>query len=235
MEKTKLRAYLLLNSIGQMVNEKPRIVCKLQGKEDGYELIEFLLLCGVLADPFSMVSVQAFSLLKMVLYGLEVIDVATIPGNWTNREVAGLVDLYAGDFEFGEPLTPHMIAAFKLFWNHRYQDLMLEGRVLEPLTIALVNENGGDPGEPPFEYNRLRAMTPLEKFGPLLLDEPPLSDAFNFQIFNVLKFWKDWVNQKRQTKGPGDSFEWKNEIIRDDLVIVDFLRTPVRLGGKFVS
>jgi hypothetical protein len=234
LEKTKLRAYLLLNSIGRMVNESPDIVSFLQDEKDGYELTELLLLCGVLADPVSMISVQAFRLLKMVLYGLEVIDEVTIPGIWQNREVADLVDLYAGDFKFCEPLTPQMIAAFRLFWNHRYEDLTFEGRVLEPLTIPLVDEHGDDTEELPFEHNRFPAMTPLEKFGLLLLHEPPLSDAFNFQVFSALKFWKNWVNGRRQTKGPGNWFEWQKEIIRDALVIVDFLRTPVRLGDKIV-
>jgi hypothetical protein len=235
LEKTKLRVFLLLNSIVQMVNENPDILCVLQNERNNYELIELLLLCGVLADPVSMVSVQAFRLLKMVLYGLDVVDVVTIEGIWTTPEVARLVDLYAGDFEFGDPLTPQMIAAFRLFWNHRYDNLTFEGRVLEPMKFPLVNEKGDDVKDQTFEHIRSPAMTPLERFGSFLLDEPPLSDAFNFQIFSVLKFWNNFINGRRNSTRRGDWFEWQKAIIRDDLVVVDFLRTPVRLGDRVVQ
>jgi hypothetical protein len=182
-----------------------------------------------------MVSVQAFRLLKMVLYGLDITDIITIKGIWTDGEVGDLVDLYAEDFEFGDPLTPQMIAAFRVFWNHRYENLTFEGRGWEPLRFPLVDEEGDDIQEQLFEHNRSPAMTPLEKFGSLLLDEPPLSDAFNFQIFSALKFWHDWANQRRQTTEPNDWFERQKEIIRADLVIGDFLRSPVRLGDRIVQ
>jgi hypothetical protein len=188
LEKTRLRAFFLLETIVQMVNENPDIVRVLQDEKDRYELIELLLLCGVLVDPVSMVSVQTFRLLKMVLYGLDVRDIVTIAGNWKTPEVARLVDLYTGDFEFGDPLMPQMIAAFRLFWDHQYENLTFEGRVLEPLRFPLVDENGDDVEDQSFEHIRSLAMAPLEKFGPLLLDEPPLGDAFNFQISNTLKF-----------------------------------------------
>jgi hypothetical protein len=55
-----------------------------------------------------------------------------------------------------------MIAALSGFWNHRYEDMTFEGRVLERLTTLLVDEKGGDSEEAPIGHNRSLAMTPLE-------------------------------------------------------------------------
>jgi hypothetical protein len=230
---TKLQAYLLLSCIFAMICESPYVLKDLQTRDgDKFPLLDLLLLCGVLADPTSMVSHQAFRLLKSAIYGITPEQMDPIPGVCEESLVAKLVDEYATSFTFTEPPTPQMIAAFPLFWNHNYKDLALAS--WEPKKFPLYTDEGKlDEGRPAFLWERPRGVTPLERFAGWLLDEPALSDAFNYQIMAALKFASQRA-EKLRGQPSADWGTWFEKVMTADLVTFDFLRAPARLAAGTV-
>jgi hypothetical protein len=91
--------YLLLNAIQVAYLESEAIVDFLKNKD----AVERLLVCAVFCDPVSMVSTQAFRLVR-------------IPA----AEFKDEVDMFAEAFTFCNPPVPQMIAAVPVFWQHRY-------------------------------------------------------------------------------------------------------------------
>jgi serine/threonine protein kinase len=211
------KAYLLLSSISRLIQDDNTRLGFLgawhRDQDRKLKLIELLLLCGILADPISMVSVQAFRILKAVLSGTTAGD---FEASWTNETIVTLVDSYAEDFEFSPHLTPQMVAAFPFFWHHQYKDLAIGDRPFPELEIQLRTGSR-------FIHSRDMAMTPLERFGWCLIEEPARSDALNHHIMQIIRAWHSHANVVRESVS-NPSNNWEREVVTRNLVFLDFLR-----------
>jgi hypothetical protein len=77
-------------------------------------------------------------------------------------------------------------------------------------------------------------MTPLEKFGSCLLDEPAQSDRLNGKLMKVLRVLRAHGDCLRQSP-TGNWLDWQEAVVRSDLIFFDFLRTPIKQGGKVIA
>jgi hypothetical protein len=216
LEMCQEKAYLLLNSIFMMTLEEVTVLRDLQD----VGRIEKLLKCGIGSDPFSMVSVQAFGLLESVIEGFD------------DRRVIERIDEYAKYMTFQLPpnLTPKMMAAFPIFWNHRYQ-LLDDGHTYPDTTIHLSFVKGKKDGKDLIGSEdvviaRKKGLTPLELYGRLLLDEPTYNDGFCWKIYKVLEnYVKSYADLRAITKGEDNTLENNLRLLEKELVLYEFLRT----------
>jgi hypothetical protein len=199
--------YVLLHSIQIMSGETSELLDWLSQTDD---VIRLLLTCGVYADSTSMISPQAFRLVYRALYVKEEGD-AVKPEFDISDEKKGIVDEFADAFLFSHDITEQMIAAFPIFWNHRYEDLETLGNYPD-VTVEPAFDCPG------FPVHRPKGCTPLQFFGYCLVDEPSVSDVLNRSIMDALAH----LNNKR--KEAFDQKDWE-KVIELDTFYFEFLRT----------
>jgi hypothetical protein len=192
------RAYLLLNAIQAAYIEAQNMLDFLQNKE----VLERLLVCGVFCDPVSMVSSQAFRLIRLILYPdlfnstdaqcqslFTTFDAPELNASQDGRlpekriDFSDTVNQFASEFFFSDPPLPQMIAAISAFWNYRYPVLPNIGLKVEPEVLKPVQLKMKDGGCSEVD---MTGRTPLELFNHCLLEEPAWSDALNFRIMQIL-------------------------------------------------
>jgi hypothetical protein len=132
------------------------------------EIMRGLLICGVFADPDSLVASQAFWLLKAALY-----DEADGPPAEPGPEVKELIAKYADRFEFRAEVTTQMIAAIPLFYDHGY---------------ASIKKALGSRG---------KVGTPIALYRDLLLGDPPLNDALSRAVMEGVRRNEKRANELR--------------------------------------
>jgi hypothetical protein len=166
--RAKLRAYNLLTAVRSIIIENPDFATLLQ---DDPQALELLVICGVYADPVSMVAPTAFRMLEYLIYGHQLMGIE--PSD--NGEVWEIVEKYADDLQFGEDPTSQMVAAVPILWRHKY-DVTERGRY--PV-VKVPYENANGPSQEFWVYERRYRYTPMELYRRLLLDEPPGLSALN--------------------------------------------------------
>ena len=237
MELSQSNAFYLLSVIRSMCNDDPSICLILRAK-DG---LRYLFICGVYSDSVSMVSTLAFGLLKDVAYGNdpkqwilyldpnrdkddddEEFPRVNIPPYWDDAQFQDVLKEYAEIFRFDEQLTTQMIAAFPLFWNHRYEALDRDPEKSSFPTVQLSATES---------YTKPKGSTPLEYYAKFLFDEPPISDAFNRQIIGVFTWHANRAHDLRMP-GPQDRpvADWEKQVNDMDKVILEFFRAPFQYG-----
>jgi hypothetical protein len=258
LRQAQLHAYMLLNCLQQILGENPDVLRKLQapygegeaGTLDGPSLTEYLLFIGTFADATSMVSAAAFRLIGLIAYGTAPAmqgaagdDADTIEGIYTRPEYKDLVTSYASDFYFTEPPTPQMIAAFPIFWNHRYPNSDYENAsavAWPPVRIALLDREG-KPCQEYWEHSReAGSATPLERFGHCILFEPPVNQMFNNEVTRVLRWYQKEFEGTRfpdpdtlkQVQASEELwFRYQRKVCEWDSVFFDFLRVKFNYDG----
>jgi hypothetical protein len=221
------RAMLLLRAL-EDDSEGPGIVTTMRKHCKSLTLVELLLICGVNGD--AVVSTIAFGILRALLYpppcALNVSEILhTIVINdevvngevyvWENAALVELVDRYAKGFEFTQNPTPQMIAAFPLFWNHRY--VGPDDEPGPPITIELDRR---------YTFEKPAGKTPLEFYSYCLLEDPPENDVFSLSILEVLKWKLNAIRDKRDSWTEDLDFESRCEVVmREDEVFFNFLRS----------
>jgi hypothetical protein len=206
-------AYSLLTIVASEPSIVPRI-------NQDLGCLKFLLICGIYADATSGVSKVAFRLLKALIYR---------DNMFFDTNVRRLVDEFACDFVFDERLTPQMVAAFPIFWNHLYPEL---DDAVAYATVDVTMLGKGTPNEV-YRIVRPKGLTPLEKFGRYLLDEPALSDALNREIMFVLEFLANYAHEVRVRRGVRDYMEYQRRVMNIDQIFFEFFRTRIEYGGIF--
>jgi hypothetical protein len=233
-ELVKLRCYHSLIAIRSIIAENPDMAGLLQASDEG---IERILMCGVYADPGSMIAPAAFQLLEFLVYGFE--EYAIPPA--TNPRISSIIEKYAGDFTFSENITAQIAAAFPIFWRHRYPDLAIGGNPISyPKVVCEYDQREQDAGAGPagtWEYTRPPGLTPLELYGVHLLDEPPLVGALTRSIMKVLRAY-DQECEVVRASAPGSGCSWEEyrsyqkAVYEKDIVFLDFLRTRFPFGSN---
>jgi hypothetical protein len=144
-----------------------------------------------------------------------------------DEKLKSIVSEFTKQLEFRSNPTPQMIAAFPIFWNHRWQTIESK---LEDKVEFKVYTNFTDGNMKTFEVDGLNGTTTLELYAPLLFDEPPLSDTLNFEIMYVLTKHVDATDKVRQKYAgvnnmrPEGYVKAQQEIIQRDIVIFNLLR-----------
>jgi hypothetical protein len=165
-EEARERAYLLLSSIRYMYTES----LSLTGDLQAVDVMRGLLICGVYADPNSLVASQAFGLLKIALYD----EPPNRDTPFPSEPIEQLIKEYAAAFEFTTNLTAQMIAAFPIFYGHAY---------------TKIKDGFGKHG---------KVGTPLSLYRVFLLDDPPLNDKLSWGIFKALERSNDEAKKIRE-------------------------------------
>jgi hypothetical protein len=214
-----MRAYELLSAIEAMLLDRVETYAALQRPL----VLKILLMIGVYADARSMVSVHAFRLAEIVLYG----DKAGNLGAANCDEFQPIVDEMADDFRFEEPFSVQMVAGFPIFWNHRYKSLD-SGDGYEKITVELGN------GEV-FESERGEGKTPLEFCIGHVFDDPPLFQSLSNSIVQVLRDHEEATKLRRERVTLDSDPEELKELLKMDMVFVDFLRTKFDYHGAKVN
>jgi hypothetical protein len=126
-----------------------------------------------------------------------------------------------------------MIAAFPLFWNHRYPTAPQR---YAPFTVKLYQADGVTVLEE-VPILPLDGETPLERFAPWLLDEPAVSDEFNTEIRRVLKFLDQQGTKIRGlSQSPPPAWcEYQREVFSHDCVFFEVLRRPFQYGNETIT
>jgi hypothetical protein len=252
------RAYLLLNCFQTIGKLNPAIF---DLRLDQLAL-ELLLMCGIYSDANSMVSVIAFKLLYVMIYGKKANpDLLSLPSIYFNRdimihgkkanpaleslpsiyfnpEVIRLIDDYAQDFDFSSNITPQMLAAFPIFWNHRYAHLATTKRPLKypPLTIEWNPPLSGEQVKyPKSVWRRPLGLTPLEFYGRFLLEDPPLSDRFNGQMLRILRMIDREQKRLMASVSQDDYLHYQKILTEKAIIVFDFLRTEFPFEGEMVD
>jgi hypothetical protein len=227
LKSAKQSAYLLVSAVAAITLEAPDTFVHLR------DALEPLLICGIYSDATSMVPNIAFRLLTMLLYGVEGEQEVTplLP----DPAVLKIVDEYAQDFTFSDEISPQMVSAFPVFWNHRYPDLDDE-KDYPQVKVMLVALPKSGMQDKPYWITRGRGMTPLERYGRCLLDEPPMSDAFNSAIRHVLERWAKYADEIRRLEeeepaDPRENMEYQRKVVEVDRVFFEFFRTRIVYGG----
>jgi hypothetical protein len=220
-------AYFLLSAVAAITLEDPGTFANLRSA------LEPLLICGIYSDATSMVSNIAFRLLTMLIYGVE--GEEEVKPLFPDPEVGKIVDAYAQDFTFDDEVSPQMVSAFSVFWNHRYENLG-DGKDYPPVDVHLLAPPDSGMKAVPYRIERGKGMTPLEKYGRYLLDEPPMSDAFNSAIRHVLERWAKYADGLRRVGQDEPADRQKNrayqrEVVEADRVFFEFFRTRITYGG----
>jgi hypothetical protein len=258
LRQAQLHAYMLMNCLQQMLGENPDLLRTLQapyregeaGTLDRPSLTEYLLFIGTFADATSMVSAAAFRLIGVIAYGTGPVmqnaagdDADLIEGIYTRPEYKDLVSSYASDFYFTQPPTPQMIAAFPIFWNHRYPNSIYENAstfAWPPVRIALLDTDG-KPSREYWEHSReAGSATPLERFGHYIFFEPPVNQMFNNEVTRVLRWYQkefegtrfpDADTEKQDRASEERWFQYQRKVCEWDSVFFDFLRVKFNLQG----
>jgi hypothetical protein len=119
-----------------------------------------------------------------------------------------------------------MVAAFPLFWNYRYK---VEG--IEELPEVEFDLPGGEK-----RVIKVEGKTPLEYYLPCLFEEPPQNDAFNLEIFEVLKYQVNSLSSKRQCRESDEDYEmFYEEVMIGDLVFFELLRSAFKIWNSLWS
>jgi hypothetical protein len=229
LEDGKISAYLLLLTVMNCLTEQLALADLIR---DDMDIVRLVLLSGVFADPHSIVSVEAFRIVRVLVEGLRDFD---NPEKYVIQPIAAdsgiysVIDEFAGFFEFGLCLTPQMVAAFPLFFGHHYENLRSDqppGPVVIPLDQP--SEDSGIPvtAQPePFRYVHPNGLTPLEFYAHFLLDDPAVSDQLCQAILQVLQMLEKRANEIRKYQDGKNFYEYQREVIRAYLPIFDFLRS----------
>jgi hypothetical protein len=225
-DDAEMQAFLLLTVLWVAISEFSQVVNHMRSGPSGLDLrvMESLFLCGLLGGGASMVSSQAFRVLDSIINGVP----TDAPSIAENEEVQVMIHKFADCFRFSEQLTPQMVAAFPLFWNHRYRDLTSGG---SPEVVIELPDG-------PFRREGQSGLTPLEFYGDFLFDEPTVSDGFCNRILNVLTKIANRGNQLRNREDPetkrlvrDDVKRYQHTVIEADLPFFDFLQAK-RVNGE---
>jgi hypothetical protein len=230
----RTRAYLLLALLQGVVSEKADFANDILRAP---RLLELLFMCGVYADPHSMVAPAAFRILETLRYGNP--DLGIPPASSEDAALlARIAAEYAPDIEFTTELTAKMCAAFPLFWN-------------QPIAGA-PEVNGGEPIEaellapfppadaPPATFprwapTRSTRPTPLVLYGRFLVDDPPLNQAIGVRIVQVLRaYHEDGIKVREDIPAAPithkDYFAYQKKVLDLDWPFVEFLRAKFPFG-----
>jgi hypothetical protein len=182
-------------------------------------------ICGIFADPQSVVSVEAFRIVRIVVEGMRDLE---NPDEWwiqpikSNSGVHREIEKLAGFFRFGIALTPQMVAAFPLFFGHCYEDLQ---SVPMPGPLDIPFDNPDSNGKTNFHYEHPKGLTPLEFYAHFLLDDPAVSDRLCQSILHVLRMLEKKMNEVRKWQDDKTRHAYEEDVIRANLPICDFLRS----------
>lgn len=239
-----MRAYMLLSSVCQMITEECDTIIDLRNEDH----VRYLLICGVYSDSVFGVCQLAFKLLKNILQGnrerwdvyyadQNALDptVETLVDEWTDMspEIRTLIDTYAEDFVFAERVTDTMIAAFPIFWNHRYTNIEHDFEYPPVRKIVYLSESGVKP-EDMGEYKRPAGITPFELYGRFLLDEPPISDILNLEILKVFKRCINMAHEKRISEPERhETREFHMEVFDVDIILYNFWTTKFYYNAQY--
>jgi hypothetical protein len=221
----ELRVYLLISSIWNIATQNLNVWAILQDPEHNYINIQYLLMCGIYSPPRSIIANIAFKVLKVLYWGSDhtQFDVPSLVGN---SDFERILDEYAADFEFSPHPTPQMRAAFPLFWNQRYREFRSVDR---PDTVEVKLMSDRDAERPSVRYTlTFPGMSPLELYTRFLLDDPPLSDSFSFDIFSVIEQHVQRTNPYRKLPDHIDREEYlarQKTVVDRDAPIFNMLRT----------
>jgi hypothetical protein len=211
-EEEKLRAYLLLNCLQQVLAESPEDLELLTSEG----VVERLLICGTYADPSSLISSQAFRLVREVIYQ-ETADGARF---------RPLVERYAPEFIWPLAPTPQVIAGLPIFWSCKYP-------VLPNYETGVPAEQHGAPavsfrliGSDEIYTPDLNGRTPLELYNYLLLENPPFSDQMNRSIWQLLRAQAEETREIRNAGPNGMSnTEFQKLLCERDTLFYRFFMT----------
>ena len=260
MELCQSYAFYLLSVIRSMCTDDPSIYITLREKENVG--LRYLFICGVYSDSVSMVSTLAFGLLKDIVYGNdpkqwvlyrdadrdkdddgEGFPGVIVPPYWDDSTCQAVLTEYAEIFTFHEQLTTQMMAAFPLFWNHRYESLDRDtasksSKTFEAVQLTLVEQQEQQQQQQPIvleeAYTKPKGSTPLEFYAKFLFDEPPISDAFNRQIIGVFTWHVNRAHKFRIAEPQdGDDLAARENKVNDmDKVILEFFRAPFEYDNE---
>jgi hypothetical protein len=210
-----VKAVQLLISLKAAILEDPSVAGFLQNRQH----MQRLFIIGVYADPDSILAHFAFGLLRVLIFGDEYVASISDPDS-----ITPLIEEYAACFEFADPPTPQMIAAFPLFWNHRYAYLADE--TYKPATVRIIQSNEL------FEVRRPPGRTPLEAYAKYLLYDPAFSDELTRAIIDVLKRWNKFTEHIRHPETIDNLSDHHKRVIEVDKVMFEFLRTQTDYGDR---
>jgi hypothetical protein len=234
-EDSLTRAYLLLNCFQNIAN----LNLTLFDLRLDRLALELFLLCAIYSDADLMVVVIAFKLLELMIYGNEADpNLASLPSIYFKREIRELIDDYAKDFDFSSNFTGQMLAAFPIFWNHRYAHLASNERPVAygPLKIAWNPPLSGEQVQyPKSEWERPPGLTPLEFYGRFLLEEPAVSDRFNGQVLRILRLVDSEQERLIATVSQDDYLDYQKILTEKAIILLDFLRTEFPFEGGIVD
>jgi hypothetical protein len=241
-EDAKVRAYLLLSAIQELLSVIPENLTILQRISDGkVSPLELLLAIGVYADSASMVAPVAFRLVRLIAGGYPSLswvgrsmftgEIAEEPdvdvkGLEGTEQYEKLVMDYAPDFLFDLPMTNQMIAAFPTFWNFRNPNftpvwITSAGTPLAKLAYNYVDREG-NPIATKWEYTLPPGFTPMEAFVHTVFYDEPMSDLFNRFVLGILNRYD---KESKTLKGKvDDSIEHQKCVFERDIVVLNILR-----------
>ncbi|OHT07455.1 hypothetical protein TRFO_24264 [Tritrichomonas foetus] len=184
-EEMKNLIYFLLSSIRLAFSFDSTILQKLNEDED---ILLYLLTCGVFSDKYSIISKESFDLLNFILNDTN--EDGTIKS--LNLNPPSLVDDFAKFFEFDvNEITPQMIAALKIFWNHRFkydmnkittekQQILCNLEIID-IDDKILAKHGIS------QYETKSGITVLEMLFPIALIEPPVSIQLSNEFLSIIK------------------------------------------------
>jgi hypothetical protein len=243
-----LHAYLLLTAIPGIDAEIGDVYGRLRppvsASRPGQSSVpmELLLICGIYSDPQSLVAARAFKMLEIIVYGRLAAPDLELDSIYFEPEVQRILDDYAQDFRFSWNPTAQMLAAFPLFWNHRYPDLYDE-QLRKRFTYAPIELRwrtpDGSAGRATSQYPRGPGLTPLELYGQFLLYEPPIFGSLNRQILRILEMVVDDAVSLANPAPPLDLdsispeeyIEYQKKPTERALILLEFLRTRFLYSG----
>ena len=184
--------------------------------------IHLLLIIGVFCDSSSVISIEAFYMLRCILYGYD--DIPKMDA------IPKIIDEFAENFTF-EPdaMTTQMFSAFPIFWNFRYLTTATskdDYKVIDPSKFDKETQKEYPLNLFKTPYKKPQGKTPLEFLTPLFFSEPPLNTTFNVRFMEIL----ERLNNDRQELF-GDktdvnelSPQVQKKVLEIDLIYFEFLR-----------
>jgi hypothetical protein len=215
-------------------------------------ILELLLAVGIYSDHTSLAAAAAFRLIRLIAFGFESFakegrdesgahddNDMGLDGPIESTPRSGeeaferIVRAYAPDFLFAEPVTPQMLAAFRIFWNYRYPDLT-DDSARQTLEVPLIDHTHRESPTVTWTWPEVTGRTPLEYLGHYVLYEPAVLDSFNRDVLLQLFHYEEECNKVR--KKPINSsvdeqrFEYQRQLFEKEIVILDFFRTSFSFG-----
>jgi hypothetical protein len=222
--RAEVKAFLGLTALRTALAENLALWKVIQSRENRYEKMQLLLICGIYGPAKSMATCTALKILKLAMYGSPP-EEWNLDSLWESDEMKSILNEYARDFEFRLWPTPQMRDAFPLFWDHRYAHITSVGIGEIPL-LRLFGPDGELQSVPPPTFD---GMTPLELYARYLLDEPPLSDLLNVHFQDAMNLYYKASQKVRAAKPPD-----QRKVLEMDSHFLNLMRTPFLSRGEEV-